>query len=100
MLGGAIVGFLSGLLQQMARDATAPSGPPPRPPSAAAGPGGARRRAAGLALVQRAAPSWGRDAVELGRLAGEQEVALRGLVQTQETSRAGAPLGERDPACC
>jgi signal transduction histidine kinase len=48
-----------------------------------------------LSLVQRRGLELGREAAELGRLAGEQEVALRALVQ----GWAGAPstdLGDRD----
>src|SRR4029079_16739088 len=51
-----------------------------------------------LALVQGRGAELGGEAAELGRLAGEQEVALRALVQTQETSWAGAPAGQRDLA--
>jgi signal transduction histidine kinase len=48
-----------------------------------------------LALVQRRAPELGPDGVELGRLAGEQEVRLRGLVQ-QDSRDLVAPLGDQD----
>jgi signal transduction histidine kinase len=95
VLGGAIVGFLSELLQQMAgqRDRAE------REAAAAA----ERQRLARvvhdgvlqvLALVQRRGPELGPDGVELGRLAGEQEVRLRGLVQ--QDSREVAPLGDQD----
>ena len=99
MLGGPIVGFLSGLLQEMARDRDRAE----RSAAAAA----ERARLARvvhdgvlqvLALVQRRGAELGGEAAELGRLAGEQEVALRALVQTQETSGAGAPAGQRDLA--
>jgi signal transduction histidine kinase len=49
-----------------------------------------------LALVQRRGPELGGDGAELGKLAGEQEVALRALVQgSAPTSSPGgtAPLG-------
>ncbi|MGN6578142.1 MAG: MacS family sensor histidine kinase [Nocardioides sp.] len=56
-----------------------------------------------LALVQRRGLEIGGDAAELGRLAGEQEVALRALVQGNSTALAAGPspaagdldLGER-----
>jgi signal transduction histidine kinase len=38
-----------------------------------------------LALVQRRAPELGPDGVGLGRLAGEQEAALRALIRQQDT---------------
>ncbi|MFC3998723.1 MacS family sensor histidine kinase [Nocardiopsis sediminis] len=51
-----------------------------------------------LAMVQRRGADIGGEAAELGRLAGEQEVALRGLIglQDQELDRADASSG--DPA--
>jgi len=82
ILGGAIVGFLSGLLQQTARERDLAE----RATASAA----ERQRLArvvhdgvlqALALVQRRAPELGAEGVELGRLAGEQEVQLRALVQ-------------------
>ncbi|WP_231388992.1 MacS family sensor histidine kinase [Marmoricola sp. URHB0036] len=96
VVGGAIVGFLSGLLQQMAgqRDRA----------ERAAATAAERQRLARvvhdgvlqvLALVQRRAPELGPDGRELGRLAGEQEVQLRGLVQ-QDSRELVAPLGDRD----
>ena len=98
MLGGPVVGFLSGLLQEMARDRDRAE----RAAAAAA----ERARLARvvhdgvlqvLALVQRRGTELGGEAAELGRLAGEQEVALRTLVQTREAAWSGAPLpGERD----
>ncbi len=99
MLGGPIVGFLSGLLQQMARERDRAE----RAAAAAA----ERARLARvvhdgvlqvLALVQRRGTELGGDAAELGRLAGEQEVALRALVQTQEASYVQVGTGERDLA--
>jgi signal transduction histidine kinase len=96
VVGGAIVGFLSGLLQQMA-------GQRDRAERAAAAAAERQRLARVvhdgvlqvLALVQRRAPELGPDGRELGRLAGEQEVQLRGLVQ-QDSRELVAPLGDRD----
>jgi signal transduction histidine kinase len=96
ILGGAIVGFLSNLLQHMAaqRDLA----------ERAAAAAEERQRLArvvhdgvlqALALVQRRAPELGPDGVELGRLAGEQEVKLRGLVQRDSRDLVG-PLGDQD----
>lgn len=99
MLGGPIVGFLSGLLQQMARERDRAE--------RAAAIAAERARLARvvhdgvlqvLALVQRRGTELGGDAAELGRLAGEQEVALRTLVQTQEASYVPGGSGERDLA--
>ncbi len=98
LVGGAVVGFLSVLLQQTAaqRDRA----------ERAAAAAGERQRLARvvhdgvlqvLALVQRRGPELGPDGAELGRLAGEQEVRLRGLVQTGSRDLVG-PLGERDLA--
>lgn len=98
LLGGAVVGFLSRLLQQTAaqRDRA----------ERAAAVAGERQRLARvvhdgvlqvLALVQRRGPELGPEGMELGRLAGEQEVRLRGLVQTGSRDLV-APLGERDLA--
>jgi signal transduction histidine kinase len=98
ILGGAIVGFLSGLLQQMAaqRDRA----------ERAAASAAERQRLARvvhdgvlqvLALVQRRGSDLGPDGVELSRLAGEQEVRLRGLVQ-QDSRDLVAPLGDVDLA--
>ena len=44
-----------------------------------------------LALVQRRGAELGGEAAELGRLAGEQEVALRSLIQDRRTPLAPAP---------
>jgi signal transduction histidine kinase len=98
VLGGAIVGFLSGLLQQMAAQRD-------RAERAAAAADERQRLARvvhdgvlqALALVQRRAPELGPDGVELGRLAGEQEVRLRGLVQRDSRELLG-PLGDLDLA--
>ena len=82
VLGGLIVGFLSELLQRTAADRDRAE----REAAAAT----ERQRLARvvhdgvlqvLALVQRHAPELGGEGVELGRLAGEQEVRLRSLVQ-------------------
>jgi signal transduction histidine kinase len=96
ILGGAMVGFLSGLLQQMAAQRD-------RAERAAAAAQERQRLARvvhdgvlqALALVQRRAPELGPDGVELGRLAGEQEARLRGLVQ-QDSRDLVAPLGDVD----
>ena len=85
VLGGTIVGFLSGLLQQMA-------GQRDRAERAAAAAAERQRLARVvhdgvlqvLALVQRRGAELGGDAAELGRLAGEQEVALRTLIRAQD----------------
>ncbi len=82
MIGGPVLGYTSGLLKEMAaaRDRAE------RQAAAAA----ERARLARvvhdgvlqvLALVQRRGLELGGEAAELGRLAGEQEVALRTLVQ-------------------
>ena len=98
VLGGAIVGFLSGLLQQTARERDLAE--------RAAASAAERQRLArvvhdgvlqALALVQRRAPELGPEGVELGRLAGEQEVRLRALVQ-QDSLELAAPLGDQDLA--
>ncbi len=98
VIGGAIVGFLSELLQVTAAQRD-------RAEHAAAAAEERQRLARvvhdgvlqALALVQRRAPDLGPDGVELGRLAGEQEVRLRGLVQ-QDSREVLAPLGDLDLA--
>ncbi len=98
ILGGAIVGFLSGLLQEMAAQRD-------RAERAAAAAEERQRLARvvhdgvlqALALVQRRAPDLGPEGAELGQLAGEQEVRLRGLVQ-QDSRELLAPLGDLDLA--
>jgi signal transduction histidine kinase len=98
LLGGAIIGFLSELLQRTAaqRDEA----------ERAAAAALERQRLARvvhdgvlqvLALVQRRGPELGPDGVELGQMAGEQESRLRGLVQQGSRDLVG-PLGERDLA--
>jgi len=98
VLGGAIVGFLSGLLQQTARERDLAE----RSAAAAA----ERERLArvvhdgvlqALALVQRRAPELGAEGAELGQLAGEQEVRLRSLVQ-QGSPDPTTPMGDQDLA--
>ncbi len=96
VLGGLIVGFLSELLQRTAAQRD-------RAERAAAAADERQRLARvvhdgvlqALALVQRRAPELGPDGVELGQLAGEQEVRLRGLVQ-QDSRDLLAPLGDLD----
>ena len=100
MIGGPILGYASGLLKEMAaaRDRAE------REAAAAA----ERARLARvvhdgvlqvLALVQRRGLELGGEAAELGRLAGEQEVALRAFVQQGEAPVAGAmSAGRRGPA--
>jgi len=96
VLGGAIVGFLSELLQQTAAQRD-------RAERAAAAAEERQRLARvvhdgvlqALALVQRQAPELGPVGVDLGQLAGEQEVRLRGLVQ-QDSREILAPLGDLD----
>jgi signal transduction histidine kinase len=96
VVGGAIVGFLSALLQRMAtqRDLA----------ERAAAAAEERQRLArvvhdgvlqALALVQRRGPDLGPEGAELGRLAGEQESRLRALVQ-QDSRAQVAPLGDLD----
>lgn len=92
MIGGPVLGYTSGLLKEMAaaRDRAE------REAAAAA----ERARLARavhdgvlqvLALVQRRGHEIGGEAAELGRLAGEQEAALRALVQ-QGSAGPGAVL--------
>jgi signal transduction histidine kinase len=96
ILGGTIVGFLSGLLQQMAaqrdRAERAAAAAEERQRLARAVHDGVLQA---LALVQRRAPELGPEGAELGQLAGEQEVRLRGLVQ-QDSRDLLAPLGDLD----
>jgi glucose-6-phosphate-specific signal transduction histidine kinase len=98
VLGGAIVGFLSGLLQQTARERDVAQ--------RAAASATERQRLArvvhdgvlqALALVQRRAPDFGPEGADLGRLAGEQEVRLRALVQ-QDSLDLATPGGDQDLA--
>jgi signal transduction histidine kinase len=91
MLGGPVVGYTTGKLKEMAaaRDRAE------RSAAAAA----ERARLARvvhdgvlqvLSLVQRRGLELGGDAAELGRLAGQQEVALRSLVQQGDSSSVGS----------
>lgn len=50
-----------------------------------------------LALVQRRGLELGGDAADLGRLAGEQEVALRALVQGDTKALTAGPVGHVGP---
>lgn len=86
LLGGAIVGFLAESLDLMATERDEAQ----RASIVAA----ERSRLARavhdgvlqvLALVQRKGPELGGDGVELGRLAGEQESALRALIRQQDS---------------
>ncbi|GAA1912260.1 DUF5931 domain-containing protein [Nocardioides lentus] len=99
LIGGPIVGYLCGSLQQMAarRDAAerAAAAAEERARLARAVHDGVLQV---LALVQRRGPELGGDGVELGRLAGEQEGSLRALIARQDAlvppRRTGAaPLG-------
>jgi signal transduction histidine kinase len=89
MLGGPIVGYLCGSLQKMAAErdeaeravATAQE----RARLARAVHDGVLQV---LALVQRRGAEIGGETAELGRLAGEQETALRALIREQEAIRA------------
>ncbi len=91
LVGGPIVGFMVESLQRMAderdraqRDAAAAS---ERARLARAVHDGVLQV---LGLVQRRGADLGGDAAELGRLAGEQEVALRTLIREQDQVGPGA----------
>ena len=97
MIGGPIVGFMCGVLQQLAAEREAAE----RTAAAAA----ERDRLARavhdgvlqvLALVQRRARELGGEAAELGRLAGAQEQALRSLIRQQDAVVVGAEAPEED----
>jgi signal transduction histidine kinase len=85
LIGGPIVGFLCASLTQMADERD-------RAERAAAAAAERARLARAvhdgvlqvLALVQRRGAELGGDAADLGRLAGEQEVALRTLIRRQD----------------
>jgi signal transduction histidine kinase len=89
LIGGPIVGLMvDSLLRSAARTAAA---------ERAAAAADERTRLARvvhdgvlqvLALVQRRAPDLGPDGADLGRLAGEQETALRALIRQQDTVEA------------
>ncbi|GAA5151368.1 DUF5931 domain-containing protein [Nocardioides marinquilinus] len=98
LIGGPIVGYVCGSLQQL----TAERDEAQRAAATAA----ERARLARvvhdgvlqvLALVQRRGAEIGGEAAELGRLAGEQEEALRSLVRAQD-GPDGGPVGTRDLA--
>jgi signal transduction histidine kinase len=92
IIGGPIVGFMCASLQQMAADREVAER------SAAMAAERARLARAVhdgvlqvLALVQRRGRELGGDAAELGRLAGQQERELRGLIRAQEGVSTRAP---------
>jgi len=97
MIGGPIVGFLCASLAQMADERD-------RAERAAAAAAERARLARAvhdgvlqvLALVQRRGAELGGDAAELGRLAGEQEAALRTLIRRQDA--VAAPAGSAPAA--
>ena len=89
LIGGPVVGFMSASLQQMADERDVAE----RAAAAAA----ERARLARavhdgvlqvLALVQRRGAELGGESAELGRLAGEQEAALRTLIRRQDAVTA------------
>ena len=101
VVGGPIVGYMCGSLQQMAADRDRAE----RERSAAE----ERTRLARvvhdgvlqvLALVQRRGAELGGEAGDLGRLAGEQEAVLRTLIRSQDAVAEGAlgPPGAVDVA--
>lgn len=99
LLAGTMVGFVCESLQQMADERDLAQ----REAAAAT----ERARLARvvhdgvlqvLALVQRRGGELGGEAAELGRLAGEQEQALRTLIRTQDSVVTGRPAGEADLA--
>ncbi len=99
LIGGPIVGYVCGSLQDMAAERD-------RAQSAAAAATERARLARAvhdgvlqvLALVQRRGAELGGEAAALGRLAGEQEAALRQLIRTQDAVRADVPGGTTDLA--
>ena len=99
MVGGPVVGLMCASLQQMADERDVAE----RAAAAAA----ERARLARavhdgvlqvLALVQRRGAELGGESAELGRLAGEQEAALRTLIRRQDAvaTPAAAATGEAD----
>ncbi len=99
LIGGVMIGGLTESLQRMAEQRDAAE----REAAAAA----ERARLARavhdgvlqvLALVQRRGAELGGDAAELGRLAGEQEVVLRGLIRAQDAVPAEGEVGMLDVA--
>ena len=97
ILGGAIVGFLSGPAPADGRaSATGPSAPRPPRPSASGWPAWCTTVCSRCwRWCSAAAPELGPDGRELGRLAGEQEVRLRALVQ-QDSRDLVAAAGRPD----
>lgn len=99
VIGGPTIGFMSESLQRMAteRDEAERS-------AAMAAERARLARAVHdgvlqvLALVQRRGLELGGEAAELGRLAGEQERELRGLIRAQETVDPIHPADTVDPA--
>ena len=99
LIGGPIVGYMCGSLQQMAAERDRAE----RAAAAAA----ERARLARvvhdgvlqvLALVQRRGGELGGVPADLGRLAGEQEVALRSLIRAQDNVHPDADPGTVDLA--
>ncbi len=98
VLGGPVVGYLTGSLQQMAEERD-------RAERVAATAAERARLARAvhdgtlqvLALVQRRAGELGPHAADLGRLAGEQERGLRRLIQAQDAVAAGTSTAEGTP---
>lgn len=99
LIGGPIVGFVCESLQQMAAERDQAE----REAAASA----ERARLARvvhdgvlqvLALVQRRGKELGGPAAELGRLAGEQESALRTLIRSQDSVDPDSPAGTLDLA--
>ncbi|MCW2766910.1 MAG: hypothetical protein JWO11_2869 [Nocardioides sp.] len=97
VVGGPIVGFMSESLQRMAAERD-------RAERAAATAAERARLARAvhdgvlqvLSLVQRRGHELGGEAAELGRLAGEQELALRSLIRTQDASSPTPSSGTLD----
>lgn len=92
LIGGPIVGYLAESLQRMAAERDAAER------EAAAERERARLARAVhdgvlqvLAMVERRGTEAGGELAELGRLAGEQEVALRSLIRAQDKTPATAP---------
>nr|WP_090853376.1 DUF5931 domain-containing protein [Nocardioides lianchengensis] len=99
VIGGVVIGGLAESLQRMAEQRDTAE----REAAAAA----ERARLARavhdgvlqvLALVQRRGSELGGDAAELGRLAGEQETVLRGLIHAQDAVPADGVAGTVDVA--
>lgn len=98
MIGGPLLGYLCGSLQRMAAERDEAER------AAAAAQERARLARAVhdgvlqvLALVQRRGAEIGGDAAELGRLAGEQESALRALIRQQDAVTSDAWASSTSP---